>query len=137
MQNDGYAIEREAYELRRSGLRKESLADYRRASEAFRMAGDTAGEAHALRHAADVLSEMGSLEEADDVYRETLELYRTHDSKPLDLANAVRAYAVLLDKRGDDAGALWTRALELYERIGIAAGVEECRQRLEHPRGRP
>lgn len=63
-----------------------------------------------------------------------LPLYRSHPSPPpLDLANAIRAYASLKSEAGETeaAQALWREAGVLYESEGIAAAVEECRRRAQ------
>ena len=61
-----------------------------------------------------------------DIYR------REAKANPLDVANALRPFAILREKMGDFDGAraFWREARELYESLGIAAGVAEASQAL-------
>ena len=66
--------------------------------------------------------------------RHSLQIYRAlPEVAPLDMANALRASALLKEKIGqrDEAAALWREARTLYETAGIAAGAEEASRRLE------
>jgi tetratricopeptide (TPR) repeat protein len=88
--------------------------------------------AHTIRHLGDVHVERRQWPEAEQCFVEALDIYRSHPSPGiLDLANAVRAFAVLKTETGQraEACALWTEAQKLYASEGIAAGVEECRRR--------
>ena len=89
---------------------------------------------HTIRHLADLQCDVGHLEAADSLYRESLAIYRTQPkASPGDLANAVRAHAVLKDamKMSCEARILWEEALALYDSIGLDEGVEECRSHLD------
>ncbi len=73
-------------------------------------------------------------EEAAPLYAESLEIYRSHkETSPLDLANAIRGFALLKEQTGDldQALGLWGEARELYDLTGVDAGVSECQARIE------
>ena len=100
---------------------EEAAAVYRRLDEPLRLA-------HTVRHVGDILREDGKLEPAGPCYREALEIYRAHpETPPLDLANAIRGYALLEDDVGrqDQALTLWREARELYASVNVQAGVDE------------
>jgi tetratricopeptide (TPR) repeat protein len=89
--------------------------------------------AHVVRHLGDVCAERRDYERAGGCYIEALKIYRSEPSpRPLDVANAVRAYAKLLSDTGrnDIARGFWAEAGGLYENMGIAEGVEECQRRV-------
>ena len=74
-----------------------------------------------------------NLTAAKPLYEEALELYRGNlDTKLLDLANAVRPYALLNEEQGDleKAKELWEEARNLYASLRIEAGVLECDDRV-------
>ena len=84
-------------------------------------------------HAADILREQKRQNEAAPLYTEALEIYRKHkDTPPLDLANAIRGFALLKEDVGDrtEALSLWREARDLYELTGIPAGVSESDRRI-------
>ena len=63
-------------------------------------------------------------------YREALAIYRRNErTPPLDLANALRGFA-LLKGRSAEANALWQEARDLYAAVGVEAGVAESSGRL-------
>jgi tetratricopeptide (TPR) repeat protein len=106
---------------------------YRQASRTYRNLGNPLKTAHTLRHAADVLCEQKRLDQAGPLYAESLEIYRGHqDTPPLDLANAIRGFALLKEQAGDgkEALSLWREARDLYELAGIEAGVLESDRRI-------
>lgn len=51
----------------------------------------------------------------------------------LNLANAIRSFAVLKEEAGEHDGAqlLWSEARELYAAEHVDAGVAECEKRSE------
>jgi tetratricopeptide (TPR) repeat protein len=66
------------------------------------------------------------LEQAAPHYNEALEIYRSHArTPPLDLANAIRGFALLKGNTGDteEAKQLWQEARDLYAQVGVEAGV--------------
>lgn len=111
-----------------------SVQHYRRASELYLGLGNSLKRAHTIRHAADILRKQNKLSESAGAYAEALEIYRSHpETPPLDLANAIRGFALLTEDQGDFelATRLWQEAGKLYELTGIDAGVQESRKRIE------
>jgi tetratricopeptide (TPR) repeat protein len=95
--------------------------------------------AHALRHVGDILHGQGQLDKAASCYEEALEIYRRHEQTPrLDLANAIRGYALLKADAGDpeEATFLWHEAMAHYAKCGVQAGVAECQSQIAFLMGR-
>jgi hypothetical protein len=70
---------------------------------------------------------------AEPCYVEALAIYRGRDDgRPLDVANAIRSYAVIKGEIGASAEAkrLWQEAHDLYLTLDVTAGVAECAARL-------
>jgi tetratricopeptide (TPR) repeat protein len=89
--------------------------------------------AHAVRHLGDAYYYAGRAAQADLCYVEALSIYRSHEHpRPLDLANAIRSFAVLKDYVGADKEArpLWQEAHDLYVAVNATAGVAESAARL-------
>ena len=108
-------------------LYEEAVAD-------CRAIGDRALLAHTLRHLGDVHRDLSQFAQAETCYREALSLYRASEStRPLDLANAVRPFALLKERTGQHAEAreLWAEAHRLYTSVNARAGVEECASHLQ------
>ena len=100
---------------------KKALENYKKAVAETRLK-----LAHTIRHLGDVYREQGHPQEAERCYEEALAIYRAHpEAPPLDLANAIRAMALL-----KNTSELWTEAKDLYEHCGIPAGVAACERRL-------
>ena len=67
------------------------------------------------------------------IYQEALALYRSNeDTRPLELANAIRSLAVLKGEAAEieEATKLWREAHDLYLAVNVAAGVAESAARL-------
>ena len=95
--------------------------------------------AHAIRHLADILRHVGSAAEAAHYYEEALKVYRQHsESRPLDLANTLRGFALLKGGIGESEGAnsLWQEARSLYESVHVQAGVEESEREIARLRAK-
>ena len=106
---------------------------YLQASEIYRSLDSHDETAHTMRHAADILREQGKRDRAEPLYVEALAIFHSQQQTwPLDLANAIRGYALLKTESGDrqQALALWHEARELYLETGIEAGVTECAARI-------
>lgn len=111
-------------------------ARYSEAVEVCRGANDPIRLAHALRHLADIERERCHYEAALAPASEALEIYRRHrEASPLELANALRVWALVQEGRGDlaEAASAWREARGLYEAEGVEAGVRECDARLRNP----
>jgi tetratricopeptide (TPR) repeat protein len=115
------------------GENGEALAHYLEAVEICRSMDDPLRLAHTVRHLADTLRHLRRLEEAKSCYEEALGIYRTDDNTvPLDMANAIRGFALLSTQMGDvtEARELWNEARDLYASVGVQAGVDESEERL-------
>ena len=111
-----------------------SQRHYRQASEIYRGLDNPLKTAHTVRHVADILREQMKTDEAAPLYAESIETYRRHeDTPPLDLANAIRGFALLKEQAGDrrEALSLWREARGLYELTGIEAGILESEARIK------
>src|SRR5947207_9468868 len=89
--------------------RKLAVANLRKVGDALRLA-------HAVRHLGDAYYYARRSELAEPCYLEALSIYRRHEhTPPLDLANAIRSFAVLKDEVGADEEAkrLWQEAHNL------------------------
>jgi tetratricopeptide (TPR) repeat protein len=122
----------EARNHRREGKAEAAESAYHRAAE---VAGpDEAGlRAHALRHAAELAIERGAEADALEAAQDALKTYLSLAEAPmLDVANAfrVRALAWASVGRAKKAAQDWQEARDIYERLGISAGVAECDARL-------
>jgi tetratricopeptide (TPR) repeat protein len=130
----GTILEELAYVERTLGELESAQAHYRDAAEVYRGLDQPLKAAHTARHAADVLREQGKLDGAEILYAEALQIYRSHkESPPLDLANAIRGFALLNEatRNGGLALKLWEEARELYEGSGMEAGVSESDARIK------
>ena len=106
---------------------------YEEAARTYFKAGDRLSYAHTLRHIADMYQDEGDLKRAQPLYEEALENYRGNlNTKVLDLANAVRPYALLLEASSEveNAKQHWQEARILYAAVRVEAGVKECDQHL-------
>jgi tetratricopeptide (TPR) repeat protein len=89
--------------------------------------------AHAVRHLGDAYYYARRAEQADACYVEALSIYCGNEhARPLDVANAIRSFAVLEDYVGaaEEAKRLWQEAHDLYMALDVAAGVAESAARL-------
>jgi tetratricopeptide (TPR) repeat protein len=89
--------------------------------------------AHTIRHVGDIHQDMKRDDLAAPCYEEALEVYRSHaETATLDLANAVRPFALLKEHAGaiDEAKQLWAEARDLYASANVHAGVKECSRHL-------
>jgi tetratricopeptide (TPR) repeat protein len=105
---------------------EEAVAAYRKLDEPLRLA-------HTIRHVGDILQDAGQLVPAEPCYVEALAIYRQHpETPPLDLANAIRGFALLKGECSDIevALALWRQARELYAAVKVQAGVEDCDRQI-------
>lgn len=110
-----------------------SMLKYSVAVAFARVGNDPLGLAHRVRHLGDAYRRLGRAASADACYVEALAIYRRHQAtKPLDLANALRGFALLKENGGarQDARSLWQEAHDLYVKVEVAAGVQESAARL-------
>jgi tetratricopeptide (TPR) repeat protein len=110
-----------------------ALTHYEEAAAIYRTLNDPLVLAHTVRHVADILRRQGRLAQAAPCYIEALAIYRSDgQTPPLDLANAIRGYALLRGDAGEseEARKLWQEAGHLYATIGVEAGAAEAQRRL-------
>ena len=106
---------------------------YAEALAIYRVERDVLKVAHTARHLGDIHQEAGRLDLAEPCYREALELYRADQrTGPLELANAIRSYAILNEKicNPEEAKQMWEEARSLYAAVNIKEGVAESSKRL-------
>jgi tetratricopeptide (TPR) repeat protein len=106
---------------------------YEAALAIYRVAGDSLKVAHTVRHLGDIHHDNGRPELAEPCYIEALALYRRDPrTPPIDLANAIRGFAILKEDAGqtEEATALWEEARDLYASVSIQAGVTESARRI-------
>ena len=111
---------------------KDALEHCRIAIAHYAKSGNENLIAHGRRHLADLLSATGSLEEARENYEFSLQIYRSM-KKPMnpDLANALRGYALLLEKKKINSTHLWEEIREIYVYHGISEGIKEAESHLK------
>jgi len=106
---------------------------YKLAVSWARRGNDPLRLAHRVRHLGDAYYYAGQWALAEPCYVEALSIYRgDNQTRPLDLANAVRSLAVLKHEGGasDEAGRLWQEAHDLYTALKAPAGIAESAARL-------
>ena len=89
--------------------------------------------AHAVRHLGDSYRRAGEVALAEPCYDEALSIYRSReDRNPLDLANAIRGYAILKSQMGDlaESEEQWIEAHNLYNYTNVMSGVAGSAARL-------
>jgi len=117
-----------------------ALKLYEEAAAIYREKRDVTKLAHTIRHIGDIHRHEGRVSLAEPCYREAIELYRAEDkTAPLDLANAIRGFALLKDDAGESMQAklLWEEARDLYAAVNVKEGVAESTRHLTLLAGRP
>jgi tetratricopeptide (TPR) repeat protein len=106
---------------------------YEEAVAIYRTQGNPLRLAHTVRHLGDIYRNEGRLDLANPCFDEALGIYRSHEeTSPLDLANAIRGYALLKEGFGEKAQAasLWEEAGKLYADVHVMEGVAESSRRV-------
>ena len=88
--------------------------------------------AHAVRHLGDAYYYAKQPTQAEPCYVEALSIYRSHaNTRPLDLANAIRCFAVLKDENGEteESQRLWQEAHDIYLAVSDAPDITESWRR--------
>lgn len=104
-----------------------ALEHHQQAADVYRDLDAPQAVAHTVRHVADIERENGNLAAAARNYDEALLLYRSHpETNALDLANALRGYALLKGTTGhkEAAMAAWQEARVLYEQVAAETGLD-------------
>lgn len=115
------------------GHNEAALPQYEEAAAIYRSEGDALRLAHTVRHVGDIHRNGGHLELAEPCYQEALRIYRSNEkTPPLDLANAIRGFALLEGEAGnaEEARQLWEEARNLYTSVDVKAGVDESIRQL-------
>lgn len=110
-----------------------ALPLYEEAVEICRLKGDALQLAHTIRHLGDIHHDAGRVALAEPCYEEALTIYRSHgNAAPLDLANALRPFAILQETLGrpQQAILLWSEARALYATLNLREGVAESSEHL-------
>jgi tetratricopeptide (TPR) repeat protein len=111
-----------------------ALEHYEEAAAIYRSQKNPLRLAHTVRHVGDIHRHERRYELAAPCYEEALAIYRVQgETSQLDLANALRGFAILKEETGDPAGArlAWQEAKELYAAANVKAGVVESAKRIE------
>ncbi|MFN4092612.1 MAG: hypothetical protein ACK4FG_06930 [Brevundimonas sp.] len=119
---------------RADGRRMDARNAYAQAAALSREGGHAMLQAHALRHLSDIDRQMGQADAALAHADQALALFSAHGGgEGADVPNTLRLKALALDalRRRDAAATAWTEARNLYDALGLAAGVAECEARLE------
>ena len=88
--------------------------------------------AHGVRHLGDAYYYAKRWTQAETCYVEALAIYRKHEhARPLDVANAIRSFAVLKDENGEpqEAKRLWQEAHDIYAAVSNAPDITESWRR--------
>lgn len=99
----------------------------------FKKGNNMQGITHAMRHLADLQCQIGKLADAEGNYREVIDIYRDNPSTHAgNLANGLRGFAVLLEKRGKikESITVWKETKELYSSIHLQEGVDEAKNKI-------
>ena len=110
-----------------------AVRNFAEATDILRSFEEPGALAHTVRHLGDIHRRRSEFTEAAACYEEALGIYRRDArTSPLDLANAVRGYALLKGTLGEraQAVALWEEAGALYATVGVDPGVTESKARI-------
>jgi len=105
---------------------KVAVARARRSDDRLRLA-------HSVRHLGDAYYYARRPALAEPCYLEALSIYRRdNQTRPLDLANSIRSFAVLKHESGatKEAQHLWQEAHHLFQSLKMPAGIAESAARL-------
>ena len=133
--SSGTEAAEKGYQARKAGDLASAREHYTVAAERYKEQGAYLNYAHTIRHIADIYQQEDNTPAAKPIYEEALAIYRSNpDTDPLDFANTVRPYALLVEKLGDSAFALklWEEARNLYASLRLAPGVSECSEHIAH-----
>ncbi len=105
-----------------------ALQHHREAADLYRTLQQPLAVAHTIRHIADIQRENGDLTPAAAAhYDEALLIYRDHpETKPLDMANTLRGYALFKAATAHPEAAIasWHEARTFYEQAATQTGLD-------------
>ncbi len=105
---------------------KKSLINYKKSNNLNKIA-------HSTRHLADLERHLGKEDNSENNYRVAIDIYKNNpNTSNGDLANALRGFGLLLEKRRKikEAIAVWKETKDLYQACNLQAGVDEANNRL-------
>ena len=123
----------EGRQARTGGDLAAARSRYAAAAKIYRDQNDLLAYAHTIRHVADIYQQESNFGEAKPLYEESIELYRSNlSTKILDLANALRPYALLNESQGnlELTKKVWAEARQLYSSLRVEPGVSECDEHI-------
>ncbi len=112
---------------------EDALRLYEEAGEIYRSLNNPLKLAHTIRHVGDILRHVERFAAAATSYAEALSIYRAHpETQSLQLANALRSFALLKEALGEgaEAKAMWEEAGSHYAAANVEAGVAESARRI-------
>ena len=89
--------------------------------------------AHVVRHIAELQAELHLNEKAEENYKMVVDIHHKEgDVQSLNYANAARSYAVFCENLKNRTVAIpfWKEAQEIYRRLDIKEGVDECEEHI-------
>lgn len=104
-----------------------SLSYYKKANNLDRIA-------HSTRHLADLQVKLNEFDSAKENYEAAIKIYKeSTDSNDLDLSNALRGFAELLELLGNlnSAIEIWNEVLIIYEMLQFEDGISEVKKRIK------
>ncbi len=110
-----------------------ALSQFRKSLMYYEKGNDVNKIAHSMRHNADLESELGNLAESEYLYRKSIDLYRSIEVNPGDLANTLRGFGILLEKLGstEETIVVWKETKALYQECELKEGVDEAQSKLD------
>ena len=119
---------------RDQGNRERALHFYQEGHNHYVAGNHVEKAAHSLRHVADVRRDLADWEGAERDYRSAIRTYRNLEAMPThSLANALRGFAILLERVGKNEEALriFEEAHRFYLQVGNAPGIEEMARKVK------
>ncbi|WP_115462187.1 tetratricopeptide repeat protein [Winogradskyella aurantiaca] len=111
----------------------EALAHNIQSLTYYKASGNIDRIAHSMRHLADLQAQLKNYKEATKNYTSAIQLYEDNSNTcEKDLSNALISYAELLDLIGKKKETInqWTKALDLYQKIGFKEGMKLAEHKL-------
>jgi len=113
---------------------RKALEFYQQSLGFYKKANNSDKIAHSSRHIADLQRTLGNDADSETNYTEAIGIYRANSqTKTGDLANALRGYALVLEKRSkiSEAKTAWEATKKLYQACNLQAGIDEANRKLD------